>query len=259
MKERPLIPMLATMIGVALAISFSTIGVALAQSSRPAMPEMVANGISSYRRVPIEGGVLVSLYDESGSVVGSAAVVITEDGHLRADWSGADGSRIQVERIGAGDLYRLIDVRSGEVGTMSFDHQSRHWRVDTAAEDIIAMDKLAIELAASSMDVGIPEIPDWPSSSPGSNQGSDQSMADGNVECLGPQCRGFSASLTRSSCCMQARREAGNCCSNEFCWGCCGLLSCDSNCVPLFGDYFCYCGVTGWSCSGGDEMLIRWW
>ena len=52
----------------------------------------------------------------------------------------------------------------------------------------------------------------------------------------------------RSMCCRCAMMEVGEECTNQYCWGCCEVLPCDSACG--IGDFGCMCCVSGLFCAG---------
>lgn len=60
--------------------------------------------------------------------------------------------------------------------------------------------------------------------------------------------RGSAVGSSRSLACDSATNDVQSKCINQWCWGCCQLLTCD--CVCGVGDYFCSCGRSGDPCGG---------
>lgn len=72
----------------------------------------------------------------------------------------------------------------------------------------------------------------------------------GGGTCSGSWVDGSGYNFRRSMACVNAQEDANNQCSNEFCWGCCGLLPCDCQC--LSGDFYCECLASGQACGPTD-------
>jgi hypothetical protein len=215
----------------------------LAQSAYPATAEMLSNGVATYTKEAVPGsGVTVALYDASSSLVGSAIVTNTETGGMLADWTGSAGEHIHLLRNGAGDAYQLINVPSGQTGSISRNYQANGWLVSSIALLIIAEHQVAVQRTACALAAGSPAETAWMANP------SPPALAGPEPECHNLGCRGTAVSDTRSWCCREANSRLQGCCSNAACWGCCETLGCDATCA--LGDYFCFCGQSGLSCTG---------
>ncbi len=241
------------MVAIVVLLCAVTGSLAWAQTSYPASPEMASNGVSTYTKETSGSGILVSLYDASASLVGFATVATTESGGILADWRGEDGMHVQLESISGGEVYRLTDVFDGETGEMVFNHQAAEWTISDGAARVIALNQVAVELAAASLDAGSP------ASTMGASPSGTRVSSDAEEPCEGGDCRGSGFSASKSYCCKEASGNASVCCTNSLCWGCCEWMTCDAMCA--MGDYICSCGITGTSCGtreGAEDLHLHW-
>jgi hypothetical protein len=150
----------------------------------------------------------------------------------------------------------------GEKGTARFDRAAKRWIEDATLTKLKALYSPKIELAGAT----VREVIDLPKLRQLMRKKTSQeckprlvpaSFSPGLAMMQGPACgsyicRGWSWGNSKEYCCWQARMTASECCSNQWCWGCCQFLgsigSCDAWCA--FGPYFCSCADAGFACSG---------
>jgi hypothetical protein len=206
---------------------------------------MEANGVTTYTKVESGGVVVVSLYDATEALVGTAEVSSTAAGSVVCEYFGEDGTHLAIEREGSGDVYNVTNMVTGTSGDVTYDEATDQWAVSNEVQQIFGDNSAAVGLGAASLAVGAPQTTSW-------IDNEDPPVLDEvpGVSCDGPRCRGQALSAARSHCCSQAHAEAAACCTNSACWGCCRTWSCDGMCA--LGDYFCSCGQSGTACSPDD-------
>jgi len=207
-------------------------------------------GVARVKTVNAPAGVQhrAILFDAAGVEVGSIEVVSFE-GIRRVTTKVAD-HHAQIE-LGDGGTLRITDLATGRVGETHFDLEAKSWAADPMLNTLqaelaniipISMGTLnAIEQQQISDDVDAAEgeAADCPFDAT-------HTTTNALWRCYGSWYRGGAWWGTRSGCCVIAREDAANQCSNWSCYGCCYYLACDSWCSQ--GDYFCVCGTSGRAC-----------
>jgi hypothetical protein len=146
-------------------------------------------------------------------------------------------------------------------GAAKLDRTAPRWMPDARFTRLLAEHRPTVELSGALLAdiVDQPKMeekkkelgPECSAAGPGNQPFVSDQLITSAIACNGPYCRGTDVAPSRSYCCYEARLAAGSCCWNSLCIGCCQYLSnwgsCDAWCAV--GDYFCFCGVTGISCS----------
>jgi hypothetical protein len=210
-----------------------------------------ALGVARIRTEPANGTIdhKATLLDTQGQKVGSIEVWSSEesDGWLTVITRIA-GHQAKIE-LGQGGLLRLTDLATGRTGSTRFDLKTKTFESDPELDRLQTQFGEIIPLAMGTVNALAMQY----RSDTAPEEGADQSpfdpvdpSKDPLWACSGSWYRGGAYWGTRSGCCVIARENAANQCSNWSCYGCCFYRSCDSWCSR--GDYFCVCGISGRSC-----------
>lgn len=160
---------------------------------------------------------------------------------LTLDWNQAKG------------VLQIKEPGTDRVGFSYFDFQAFSWKSEPAFDELVNGRKKDFDLLLgvvtdydrSRKEFGVSVVPKVGACSP-----TDQSsviVGEAGIGCTGYRCRGEGVGSAKSLCCEDATNDANLCCWNSLCIGCCSFLSCDAGCA--IGDYICFCGRTGTSCS----------
>jgi hypothetical protein len=142
------------------------------------------------------------------------------------------------------------------VGTTYFDLQQKRWFPDERFLELqaeneptfTAMAAIGAVIHETRANPVSQKRPGVPVCATGQTETLTKNLGTGVTCSWTPTARGFATALSRSYCCFEAESDANHQCTNTWCYGCCDLLACDAKCG--FGDYGCFCGMSGFECVG---------
>jgi hypothetical protein len=70
----------------------------------------------------------------------------------------------------------------------------------------------------------------------------------GDIQCYGSTVTDYSYDWLQTTACQEATQLVNNACTNQYCWGCCGV---QTNHGCIWGDFYCWCYAVGVTCSCG--------
>ncbi|MGD2113915.1 MAG: hypothetical protein PVG07_02610 [Acidobacteriota bacterium] len=216
-----------------------------------------AAGVAGYEVHQERGGVAIDLLDERGAPMGEVTVRFGEAGY-RATLESPGRAAIAVDWNKAQGILEIKEPGTDRTGYSYFDFQAFEWTAEPAFEELVGDRKGDVDLLLGV----VADYDETRRGSRGARPGNELTAKGGScapqdqlsnvlgtkgIGCSGYTCRGFGTGAARSLCCQNATNDANVCCWNAICIGCCSFLDCDAACG--IGDYICFCGRTGTSCS----------
>lgn len=229
----------------------------VAASIHPAAAVQAA-GVQGYELHQQPDQVSIDLLGDHGRPMGEVVVRFGDAGYraklvspgqepLALDWNQAKG------------ILQIKEPGTDRVAYSYFDFQAFSWKSEPAFDELVKgrqqdfdlllgvvtdYDRSRKERGASVL----PKLGGCSATGQGSVIVGDAGIVEqAGIGCSGYRCRGTGTGTAKSLCCESATNDANVCCWNSLCIGCCSLLSCDAGCA--IGDYICFCGRTGTSCS----------
>lgn len=207
-----------------------------------------ALGVARIRTEPADGTIdhKATLLDTQGQKVGSIEVFSSEN--WQSVIARVAGHQTKIE-FGEGGTFQITDLTTGEFGQTKFDHNTKTFSQDPTLNKLQTKFAKIIPIAMGTLtSIKSQERSDKATEEDAPENPFD--MIEPNTSaiwgCYGSWYRGGAVWGTRSECCVIARYDAAQQCSNATCIGCCDYRSCDSWCSR--GDYGCVCGISGRSC-----------
>lgn len=207
-----------------------------------------ALGVARIRTVPAQGAIdhQATLLDTRGQKVGS--IEFSNSERWRSVITRVAGLQAKIE-LGQNGALRITDLATGRSGETRFDPEAKTFATDPELERLQTQFAEIIPIAMGTLNaIDMQRASDSVTEGGAANVPFDvvDPAKDPLWSCSGSWYRGGAYWGTRSGCCVIAREDAANQCSNWSCYGCCFYRSCDSWCSR--GDYFCVCGISGRAC-----------